>query len=268
MFKKYGLLGIFLVIFAEINFFLRVEPYIYYGFVLAWFGYILTLDALVYKLKGNSLISRNFKQFLLMFILSAIFWWIFELINIPLQNWRYVGLEYFGELTPLIKTISFATVLPAFFETVDLLKSIHVFDKITLKKRKIGKNMILGMIALGVLCFISPLVLPRYTFPLVWLSFFLILDPINYMHSRPSILGHIKNGNASVILGLLLAGIILGFFWEFWNYWAAVKWVYDIPFLGFFKIFEMPILGYLGYFPFAFELYAMYWFSRSLISKN
>jgi hypothetical protein len=30
--------------------------------------------------------------------------------------------------------------------------------------------------------------------------------------------------------------------------------------VGFLKIFEMPVLGYLGYLPFALELYAMYWF--------
>ena len=71
-----------------------------------------------------------------------------------------------------------------------------------------------------------------------------------------------------VTLSLLLAGIIMGFFWEFWNYLAVTKWYYNIPFLGFFKIFEMPVLGYLGYFPFAFELYAMYWFIRSLFVKR
>ena len=53
---------------------------------------------------------------------------------------------------------------------------------------------------------------------------------------------------------------MLGFLWEFWNYYAIPKWTYDIPFVGFFKIFEMPILGYLGYLPFALELYAMYYF--------
>jgi hypothetical protein len=61
-----------------------------------------------------------------------------------------------------------------------------------------------------------------------------------------------------------LAGIIIGFFWEFWNFWAIPKWIYHIPFVGFYKIFEMPVLGFLGYFPFAFELYAMYFFVRSL----
>jgi hypothetical protein len=120
------------------------------------------------------------------------------------------------------------------------------------------------MMIAGVVCFIAPLILPRYTFPLVWLGFFLLLDPINYLHKQPSIIQHIKDRNLTIPLSLLLAGIILGFLWEFWNYWAIPKWTYDIPFLGFFKIFEMPLLGYVGYFPFSFELYSMYWFVRSL----
>jgi hypothetical protein len=120
------------------------------------------------------------------------------------------------------------------------------------------------MLILGIFCFIAPLLFPRYAFPLIWLSLFFILDPINYLHKQPSIIDHIKKGNWKILLSLLLAGIILGFLWEFWNYWAVPKWIYTVPFVGFFKIFEMPILGYLGYFPFSFELYAMYWFVRSL----
>ena len=85
---------------------------------------------------------------------------------------------------------------------------------------------------------------------------------------RRSIIQHLKDRKLVIPLSLLLAGIIMGFFWEFWNYWAVPKWTYDVPFVGFFKIFEMPILGYLGYFPFAFELYAMYFFIQSLFIKK
>ena len=38
-----------------------------------------------------------------------------------------------------------------------------------------------------------------------------------------------------------------GFWWEFWNYYSSPKWVYDIAYVGFLKIFEMPLLGYVGY---------------------
>ncbi len=265
MFRKYGFIGILLIIFVEINFFLKIQPFANWYFPIIWFGYILTIDALVYKLKGASLISNKFYQFLGMILISMLFWWIFEFINIPLQNWRYLGLEGIGIWKDLFGSISFATVLPALFETVELIRSIHLFDKIKLhKKHKITKRFLHSMILLGVVCFMAPLALPTFTFPLVWLSLFFILDPINYLHKQPSIIGHLKDRNLTIPLSLLLAGIILGFLWEFWNYWAIPKWTYNVPFIGFFKIFEMPILGYLGYFPFSFELYAMYWFVRSL----
>ncbi len=265
MFRKYGFAGILLVLFVEINFFLKIQPFANWYFPIVWVGYILTIDALVFKLRKNSLISNRFYQFLGMAIISALFWWIFEFINIPLQNWKYLGLEGIGVWKDLFGFISFATVLPAFFETVELLRSIHLFDKIRLhKSHKITKWFLHFMMLLGAICFIAPLLLPKLTFPLVWLSFFFILDPINYLHKQPSIVGHLKDRKLTILLSLLLAGIILGFLWEFWNYWAVPKWTYDIPFVGFFKVFEMPLLGYLGYFLFSFELYAMYWFVRSL----
>ncbi len=265
MFKTYGLVGIALIILMEVNFFTKIEPFASWYFPIIWSGYILVIDALVFKLRGKSLISNQFYTFIGMVVISALFWWIFEFVNLVISNWNYQGTGKLGILKNLFGTLSFATVLPAFFETVELIRSIHLFDTKKLKKKhKITKSLLHTMVALGVVCFIVPLVLPSFTFPLVWLSFFLFLDPINYLHGQPSIIGHLKDRKLVIPLSLLVAGIIMGFFWEFWNYWALPKWTYNIPFVGFFKIFEMPILGYLGYFPFAFELYSMYWFTRSL----
>jgi hypothetical protein len=42
-----------------------------------------------------------------------------------------------------------------------------------------------------------------------------------------------------------------------WNLWSFPKWIYHVPYVGFWKVFEMPVLGYLGYLPFAMELYLM-----------
>src|SRR3989344_903091 len=265
MFKKYGLIGILLIILVEINFFLKMEPLASWYFPLIWFGYILTIDALVYKIKDKSLITNRFPQFIGMLIISSLFWWTFEFFNLSINNWSYVGTESISRAKSLFGTIALSTVLPALFETVELIRSIHLFDKIRLKKKyKIKKSFLHTLTILGIICFFAPIFLPSFAFPLVWLSFFLILDPINYLHKQPSIIGHLKDKKLLVPLSLLLAGIILGFLWEFWNYWAIIKCKYNIPFLGFFKIFEMPILGYFGYFPFAFELYSMYWFVRSL----
>ncbi len=269
MFKWYGIFGALLIIFSELNFFLKIQPFANWYFPIIWLGYILLLDAIVYKVKGNSLISNRIGQFIGIVLISVLFWWIFEFINLIVQNWSYQGLEGLSTWKNLFGSLSFATVLPAFFETVELIRAFHLFEKRKLhKKHKITKQMIRGMLFLGVICFLLPFFMPKIAFPLVWLSFFFFLDPINYLHKQPSILGHLKDRKLSLPLSLLLAGIILGFFWEFWNYYAIPKWTYSIPYVGFFKIFEMPLLGYFGYFPFAFELYAMYWFVESLFSKK
>lgn len=274
MFKWYGLVGIIIIVLSELNFFFKIEPFASWYFPIIWLGYILTVDALVYKLRKRSLISSRFYLFIGMLIISALFWWLFEFCNFTISNWSYSGLEgvaRFGGATAMsfFGTLSFAMVLPAFFETYELIRSIHLFDKIKLKKKhKITKKFLHVMMVIGVICFLSPIFLPRFTFPLVWLSFFFILDPINYLHKQPSIIKHLKDRKLVIPLSLLLAGIIMGFFWEFWNYWAVPKWTYNIPFVGFFKIFEMPVLGYLGYFPFAFELYAMYFFVKSLFVRK
>lgn len=269
MLRWYGTLGAVLIVLVELNFFFDIQPFANWYFPIIWFSYIFLIDALVYKLNGKSLVSNKFGHFIGMVTLSAIFWWIFEFINISIGNWSYQDIEGLGQYLTLFKALSFSTVLPALFETTELFRSIHFFDHVNLKKKhNITKGFLRGMMIAGVVCFILPLVLPKFTFPLVWLSFFLLLDPINYLHKQPSIIGHLKDRKLVIPLTLLVSGIIMGILWEFWNYWAIPKWTYSIPFVGFFKIFEMPILGYLGYFPFAFELYAMYWFVRSLFTHK
>jgi hypothetical protein len=56
-----------------------------------------------------------------------------------------------------------------------------------------------------------------------------------------------QQGKWSKIAAILLATLFTGFWWEMWNFWSYPKWFYTIPYVGFFKIFEMPILGYGGY---------------------
>ncbi len=265
MFRIYGIVGILLILFVEANFFLKIQPFANWYFPIVWLGYILVIDSLVYKLRKDSMISNRFSQFLGLVFISMLFWWVFEFMNLSVRNWRYSGLQGLGSYANLFGSLSFSTVLPAFFETVELIRSVRLFERKKLhKKHNITPKFLHYMIGIGIFCFVASILLSKFAFPLVWLSFFFILDPINYLHKQPSVIKHLKDKKLAIPLSLLLAGIILGFFWEFWNYWAIPKWSYDVPFVGFFKVFEMPILGYLGYFPFAFELYAMYWFARSL----
>jgi len=58
-----------------------------------------------------------------------------------------------------------------------------------------------------------------------------------------------------LLLRLLIAGMICGMLWEFWNFWAGSKLIYSVPQLWFLKLFEMPFLGFFGFPPFALECY-------------
>jgi hypothetical protein len=114
------------------------------------------------------------------------------------------------------------------------------------------------MIAVGVIFLLSPLLFPRYCFPLVWIGFALLIEPLLYRFGEDSLLHDIEHGNLSRFLNLLAGGLVCGFLWEFWNFWAQAKWIYTVPFFEELKLFEMPLLGFLGFPPFTISAYAMY----------
>jgi len=75
---------------------------------------------------------------------------------------------------------------------------------------------------------------------------------------RPHFLQDLRDGDwRIVVVCLALGALICGFFWELWNYYSFPKWIYHIPGAEFLRVFEMPLLGYGGYIPFALELYAL-----------
>jgi len=95
----------------------------------------------------------------------------------------------------------------------------------------------------------------------IWLAFTLLLDPVNRRLGAPSILADWQRGEWGRSVALIVAAVICGVFWEFWNQWAASKWTYNLPFLGpleDIRYFEMPIVGISGYLPFGIECWVMY----------
>ena len=225
-----------------------------------WLGYALTVDGLVYRHKGNSLLSRSWKQFLLLFLISIPAWWLFELINLRTQNWLYLGRDQFTDLQyAILSSLSFSTVMPAVFGTAQWaadhrwLKRLKSGPAYGRNRKEIGIVFITGWLMLA-----APLLWPRYCFPLVWISVCFILDPINTWLGKRSLIAYVRKGDWRPILALWAGCLICGFFWEMWNFYAYPKWVYQVPFVDFLHVFEMPVLGFLGYLPFSMELFDIY----------
>jgi len=124
------------------------------------------------------------------------------------------------------------------------------------------------MMYAGVIAFAAMVFLPKYAFPFTWLWLFLLIDPLNSLRGRASLIAQIAQGEWRQVIALSLGVLICGFFWEMWNSHAMPKWYYTVPFFGFGKIFEMPVLGYLGYIPFGWELYALYHFVWGVLGRK
>ena len=132
--------------------------------------------------------------------------------------------------------------------------------------------ILIGSLGFGSFCLILPLLvsagLAQYLAAPVWLGFIFFLEPLNYWLKGKSLLRDWERGNPQVLYTLLISGFICGGLWEFWNYWAGAKWHYTVPILSDVKIFEMPILGYFGFPPFAVECYVMYAFIGNIFARK
>ncbi len=261
---RYAYAGLALNLAAWISSWARLGPWNYTFFAI-WFGFILFLDGLNVARSGTSLLSRSRVRFAGMFACSALFWWVFEGLNVPVQNWHYALDQYYSPLAYfLLASLNFSTVLPAVMEIAELVASVPGLRP-RLRRGDPGRRLSLkagvALFALGVVLLVAPFLFPRYAFGGVWLCLIFLLDPLNNLARRKSAFGHLLARDWRFLVTLPLSGLLCGFFWEMWNWKALPFWWYDVPFInGGPHLFAMPVPGYLGYLPFAVELFAMYQF--------
>ncbi|MBV8052542.1 MAG: hypothetical protein JOZ80_15235 [Acidobacteriaceae bacterium] len=256
----YGWAGLLGLIAAECLMFRGFQFISIYFTPIAWTCYILLADAAVLAIRGHSRLHDDPRQLAWIALLSIPLWLIFEAYNLRLQNWTYTGVPQAWPFALLGYGWSFATITPGIFETADLIESFGWFGPVPpFQFSKIAQKM---AIVFGAICLLVPALVPQalaaHLFALVWVGFIFLLDPINFRLGLPSVIGDLAEGRVSRFYSLLTSGFVCGWLWEFWNYWAAAKWHYIFPILQHWKIFEMPIPGYLGFLPFALECFTMY----------
>ncbi len=256
--------GIFLAFIGATGNAFEVEPIHNLFYIFAWWAYILIIDAVIYRIKGDSLIVSRMDEFWFLSAWSVFIWSLFELANLRLQNWQYMFIPSDKSLRWTGYFLAYATVLPGLFETTELLASTGLASRAKSFSLRVTPGLLKKIYLAGAAALILPMILPRYFFALIWVAFTLLLEPINYRLGLRSLLRDLERGTPGKLYQLLAGGFICGLLWEFWNFKAGAKWIYTVPLAGNLKLFEMPVAGYIGFPLFAVECYAMYNFISCL----
>jgi len=234
-----------------------------YSFFPLWLGYILTMNGISNVAFQTSLLRVMRGRLLWLFVISVPLWWFFEAVNRLVRNWEYVIPHPISNSQYTVEaSIYFSTVVPAVLSTAFV--ACRILERCapalaTGPAWRMRPEYLVLSSAMGIACFLGFWLAPHETFALVWIAPILILEPVAYVAGFPSLLKTLEDRRYLLPISLISATLFTGFFWEMWNYYSLPKWIYHIPHVGFWKIFEMPILGYLGY-PF-FGLIVFTWTS-------
>jgi len=286
-------LGLAIMIVSETLTLLHVEPFWTWNTPIAWTGFIIFADGIVFRTRGDSWLRSAPREFALLALLSIPLWLVFEGFNLYIDNWNYTGLPENFWARQVGYAWSFSTIWPAIFEGADLVAAGRTgWSSGPGRSGRPGgsrrppdqpgppcppgppgppglSGLSLSVVA-GATMLIAPFAVSRaaarYLAAPVWLGFIFLLDPINARLGGESLSADWRAGRYDRLINLSVSGLLCGVLWELWNYWARAKWHYTVPIMEGWKIFEMPVPGYFGFPAFALECFAMYVSARLVFS--
>ena len=263
-FPWWGWLGLaltgasWIVAWSDFALFSAIRPFV---FPPLWLGYVISINAATHALGGHAPLRQRPGFFLGLFPLSALFWWYFEYLNRFVENWHYVGVAELGGFAyGLHSTLAYSTVLPAVVSTSEWLYTLlrpgpsgprlHLSVQAQVRVAWIalaGASAALALVG----------VWPNQLHSLLWIAPLVLLLALQTLAGERTLLAGIGRGDWRALYLPALAALQCGFFWEMWNQYSGAKWLYSIPYVHRYEIFEMPLLGYAGYLPFGIECAAV-----------
>jgi predicted flap endonuclease-1-like 5' DNA nuclease len=224
------------------------EPWATWFYPLAWYPTLALAELWLIRRRGRGLLRQSPHVGVAMLGWSVPFWLLFELFNFRVQNWYYVFVPHHPVERWAGITLSFATVLPAVFVFREVMAELGLGAGSRWRELRVANRLPEGLQLAGIGFVAASLAWPLYFFPLVWGAMTLLFDPWVYRRDPGrSLLGALEKGRPGVVLQLLAGGLAIGFLWELYNAAARGKWIYTVPGLEELKVFEMPLLGFLGF---------------------
>jgi len=235
-----------------------IPPFPTWFYVVAWYPTLVILDQTVVLLGGESLLARP-GALTAMLWWSAMIWFLFEAINFRLEDWYYVFLPANRLARWVGITVSLATVVPAVLLPERLLERLGVWRELRGRPVPLRPEHLRIALWVGGATLALVLALPRYLYPLTWGAVWLIAEPLLYARDPGrSLFADIARGAWGRVARLMAAGLFAGALWESFNGLARGRWIYTVPFLEHWKVFEMPLVGFLGFPFFALEVWSLY----------
>ncbi|HXN81188.1 MAG TPA: hypothetical protein VN883_01855 [Myxococcales bacterium] len=225
-------------------------------FPLCWWSVVLVLWGAV-RLRHGKAALPHLRELLLLAAGSVLFWDLFELLNLRLRDWWYVGVPEGAAAGLLFSAASFATVLPA-VRLGELLLRPRGAKVSAHHEAAADPPRAARLFGTGLLLLLLALLFPEAAFPVAWVFLWPICEgALCLMPGGPGEprgpLEAWRLGDRALALRLFAVALPIGLLWEALNWGCARGWVYTVPGFEGAKIFEMPAPGYLGYFPFLLE---------------
>ena len=123
--NRLAILGLATMIVSQAATLAGIEPFASWNTPIAWTGFILFADGIVWHARRSSWIRSAPREFVFLALVSIPLWLVFEFFNLYIVNWYYVGLAE----NPLLRLLgfawAFATIWPAIFEGAELVAVVR-----------------------------------------------------------------------------------------------------------------------------------------------
>jgi hypothetical protein len=229
-----------------------------YTFFPLWLGLIVSVNAATERRTGSCLMRRAPRPWLVLFGVSAACWWAFEWLNRFVRNWHYLNVKEVGAVEyALHATVCFATVLPAVAAIAEWLSSHPRWNERVAHGPAwtwlARRDTAIALIVLGCASLFATGLRPHWFYPALWVSPLALFLAVPGLTGRPGLAQEMARGDWRRAASWIIGALACGFFWELWNWHSLAKWIYTVPGVERWHLFEMPALGYAGYLPFGLE---------------